>query len=169
MILTKKERRIAMKTLKLFLSALLIQGMVSACLIDTPEQDFVNPYRKTIVGFWKLQNVVYNYDNEREVSVEFNDNPIVYEFTDKNKLIVTGSESILPDDISILEGEYDYEYRKPNVGILALPAPNFRIDQREPLYCLALANDNIMTLGGEIFDRQLEKTVRWNKTFVKQD
>jgi hypothetical protein len=138
-------------------------------LLFNSDPEFVNPYRETIVGFWKLQNAVYNYDNEREESVEFNDNPVVYEFTDKNKLIVTGSESILPDNISIPAGEHDYTYQKPNVGIPALPAPNFRIDQGEPLFCLALANDNIMTQGGEKFDSQSGKIFRWNKTFIKQD
>jgi hypothetical protein len=129
-------------------------------------EEVENPYRETIAGFWKLQNVVYNYENERVDSVVFN-NPIIYEFTDKNKLIVTGSESILPNGMSIQEGEHNYEYQKPNVGILALPAPNFRIDQEEPLFCFALKNDNTMTLGGEKFDRQSGKIFRWNKIFVK--
>jgi hypothetical protein len=133
------------------------------------KSEFVNTYRETIVGFWKLQNAVYSYDYEEEVSVEFNDNPVVYEFTDKNKLIVTGSESVLPDDISIQAGEHDYEYQKPDVGILALPAPNFRIDQGEPFFCLAFSIDSIMTQGGEKFDSRSGKIFRWNKTFIKQD
>jgi hypothetical protein len=132
-------------------------------------EEFVNPYRETVIGKWKLQNVTYAYDNEEKKSVEFKDIPVLYEFKDSNKLTVTGDESILPDDILIPEGEHSYEYTKLNVGILALPAPNLRIDQREPLYCFALANDNIMTLGGEMFDQQSGKTVKWNKTFIEQN
>jgi hypothetical protein len=162
-----------MKTLKFLIFAMLVLSMGTACMVDKlpddEEKQKENPYRETIVGFWKLQNVDYNYDNEREESVEFNDSPVVYEFTDKNKLIVTGSETILPDNIVTAEGEHSYEYHKLYVGILALPGPNFSIDQGEPLFCLALENDHTMSLGGEKLDRQSGKVFRWDKTFIKQD
>jgi hypothetical protein len=161
-----------MKTLKILFTMLAL-SMGTGCMVDKlpggEETQKENPYRETIVGFWKLQNVDYNYDNEEKRSVEFNDSPVVYEFTDKNKLIVTGSETILPDNIVIAEREHDYEYQKLDVGILALPAPNFRIDQEEPLFCLALENDHIMSLGGEKLDRQSGKIFRWEKIFIKQD
>jgi hypothetical protein len=129
---------------------------------------FENPYMD-IVGCWKLQNAVYGHDNKERTSIEFNDSPVLYVFTNQNKLTLTGSESVLPEDLSIPDGEHGYEYHKPQVGILALPAPNFKIDHGEPLFCLAPMNDNTLTLGGEKPDRQSGKTFRWHKTFIKQD
>jgi hypothetical protein len=132
-------------------------------------EEFTNPYRETIIGKWKLQNVAYAYDYEEKKLVEFKDSPVLYEFKDSNKLTVIGDESVLPDDILIPEGEHSYEYHKLHVGILAFPGPNFRIDQGEAIFCSAFKNDNKLTMGGEILDRQLRKVFRWQKTFIEQN
>jgi hypothetical protein len=50
-------------------------------------EEFVNPYRETVIGKWKLQNVAYAYDNEEKKSVEFKDIPVLYEFKETRNAI----------------------------------------------------------------------------------
>jgi hypothetical protein len=134
------------------------------------DSEFVNPYRETIVGKWQLRLASYRYADERGRldMFSFDENPVYYEFMENNKLIVTGSERALPDLIFVSEGEHDYMYQRPNVGILALPGRNFSIDQSKPIFCLPLADSDEMPLDGATLEPETGRTLEWKKVLYRQ-
>ncbi|MDR0680526.1 MAG: META domain-containing protein [Dysgonamonadaceae bacterium] len=143
-------------------------------LLFNSDPEFVNPYRETVVGKWKLIQIVtvYNSDTQNPEIIDYSNDNIIYDFLTDNRLEVSGG---LPDDLA--EGEYFYHYQKPNVGILSLPAPNLTIDGDNQLFCIAPADNDTMTVKGEkITGRVVGETgliveqgtvVAWTKTFAK--
>jgi hypothetical protein len=143
-------------------------------LLFNSELEFVNPYRETVVGQWKLIQIatVYNSDTQNPEIIDCSNDNIIYDFLTDNRLEVSGG---LPDDL--VEGEHFYHYQKPNVGILSLPAPNLTIDGDSRLFCTARADDDAMTVKGEkITGRIVDETglvveegtvAAWTKTFAK--
>jgi hypothetical protein len=128
--------------------------------------DLILNYRYSIYDYpladtqWKLTKMTI-MDNDSYVNidtVDYSNNTVIYDFIGDNKLIITG---YIPDDLS--EGEHSYWYQKPNICPTCLPAPNFRIDDSEPTFCL-IKRGNEMSIG----DYKINgKTVR--KFFVKQN
>jgi hypothetical protein len=108
---------------------------------------------------WKLTKMtIMDDDSYVDIdTVDYSNNTVIYDFIGDNKLIITG---YIPDDLS--EGEHSYWYKKPNVCPTCLPAPNFQIDDSEPVFCLITGDE--MRIG----DYKINgKTVR--KFFVKQN
>ncbi|MDR0733436.1 MAG: hypothetical protein LBF08_05185 [Dysgonamonadaceae bacterium] len=165
----------------LFLLCLLL----FACENEAPEQQAdnlviqelngeENPYREIVIGKWKLIQIstVHNSDTQNPEIIDCSSDNIIYDFLKNNQLKVSG---YMQDDLA--DGEHFYQYQQPNVGLLALPGPNLTIGSDNQLFCLALADEDTMTIKGEkITGQVVDETglivkqgtvVSWIKTFIK--
>ena len=118
-------------------------------------------YQENITGKWKLMEIIaiYNYDYQNRKTTDYSNDNIVYDFQTDNELTVTGN---IPNDLP--EGKYRYKYVRPNVGILAMPGPNFTIDD-EQYFCLAPVNVDTMSISGDRITAG--KNLNTSKVFVK--
>jgi hypothetical protein len=139
--------------------------------------DFVNPYRETIIGKWKLLQFSTLFSDKTLTSeiIDGSSYDITYDFQTNGKLEISGT---IPDDLA--EGEYSYFYQIPNVGPLALPGENLTIGDDNLSYCFARTDNDTMIVKGEkitgrIVDEETGVIVEqgtvtaWTKTFIKLD
>jgi hypothetical protein len=113
-----------------------------------PDESFVNPYREDIIGKWKLiGDTLTYYQNNQVVDIKVNnyaENGVIFDFQSVNNLIVTGIVS----DI-LTAGIHSYHYTQLNVCPTCLPGPNLTISDDSRIFCLALSNNESMTLQSE--------------------
>ncbi|MDR2125523.1 MAG: hypothetical protein LBP63_01665 [Prevotellaceae bacterium] len=122
---------------------LLILAGVIACGKENTDE---NPYRKNIIGKWKLIKMIsrdVNYDGIFD-TVDYSNENIIYEFRANNKLIING---YIENDFS--SGEHYYSYQQLNACPTCDPGPNLTIDDNNKIYCLTRKDSNEMSIGGD--------------------
>jgi hypothetical protein len=108
-------------------------GFFSSC--NEKEEEPKNPFRENIIGQWKLNKISFMVDGQEYIITDYSEENIVFDFQEKNKLVVYGSISNdlgLFDDFQ--EGERFYSYVRYDVDPLSCVGPNFSIYYNELEY-----------------------------------
>ncbi|MDR0206870.1 MAG: hypothetical protein LBI45_06405 [Bacteroidales bacterium] len=111
--------------------------------------------RKNITGAWKLLEVSIKNNNQNIVTLDYNNDIIIYNFHSNNKLVISGMVDSLQIFDDFKEGEHFYEYRRQNVCHPDEdPGPNLNIDSQAGLvghyFCTALSDNQTMYISGTI-------------------
>jgi hypothetical protein len=128
---------------------LISAGCFYAC--KEKEEELKNPFRDNIIGQWKLVEVSVYKNIELLETTDYSNENIIFDFQKNNKLVVRRN---IPDVLVVVddcpEGEYFYEYHRPNVCPSCKPGPSLFIDNPELgeryYFCFPLLSEETMAI-----------------------